>query len=108
MRRAPPRFAMRVRQFVPTNFCEPRKQCRLTAIACEIADGLDQRTLDDVFQSGGIQCRPTCDKCCETRRAGFEELIECALLARAHSRYQRAIRLVHPGKSFASRPGLRA
>src|SRR6202051_157722 len=95
------RLAMLIRQLISTDFRQPREQCRLTAIACEMSDGLDQGTLDDILQGGGVQRRSACDKGYEAGRAVLEEIIECSLIARAHSRNQRAIRFVHPVTSFA-------
>jgi hypothetical protein len=92
---------MLVRQFISTNFRQPREQGRLTAIACEMSDGLDQGTLDDVFQGGGVQRRSSCDERYEPGRAILEEIIKRSLIACAHSRNQCAIRFVHPVTSFA-------
>src|ERR1700738_3579477 len=98
---APFRLAVCIYQLISTDFRQPREQCRLTAIACEMSDGLDQGTLDDVLQGGGVQRRSSCDKGYEPGRAVLEELIECTLIARAHSLNQCAILFVHPVTSFA-------
>src|ERR1700731_665868 len=101
MGRASLHLAMLIRQLISTDFRQPREQCRLTAIACEMLDGLDQGTLDDILQGGEVQRRSSCDEGYEPGRAVLEELIECALIARTHSRNQCAIRFVPPVTSFA-------